>query len=74
MALKRNVGGWDRAVRVILGLALLAFVITGDLQGVWGVIAFLVGSVALITGVIRYCPVNRMLGVNSCAAEPGPAE
>ncbi|MFQ5888806.1 MAG: DUF2892 domain-containing protein [Gemmatimonadota bacterium] len=73
MALVRNVGGWDRAIRVIVGLALIVLVISQDLAGFWGGIAFLVGGVALITGVVRYCPVNKMLGLNSCSVEPPAA-
>lgn len=67
MALQRNVGGWDRAVRVIVGLALIVLVISQDIAGFWGGIAFLVGGVALITGVVRYCPISKLMGVNTCA-------
>jgi hypothetical protein len=28
------------------------------------------GVVALVTGAIRYCPLNALLGLDSCRGEP----
>jgi hypothetical protein len=48
-----NVGGVDRAVRIVAGLALVAWVIfgQGDLRW-WG----LLGIPLFLTGVFRFCP------------------
>lgn len=67
--MKANVGGTDRTVRIVLGLILLP-VAYFALSGAVAVLAYLVGGVALVTGLVRYCPANALLGVNSCRGEP----
>ena len=59
--MKSNVGGIDRALRILLGLALIVLAATGTI-GVWGWI----GLVFLATGVFRFCPIYRLLGLNTC--------
>jgi hypothetical protein len=59
--MKLNVGGIDRALRVIVGLALIAMAITGAV-GVWGYI----GIVPLLTGVFKFCPLYPIVGINTC--------
>lgn len=53
-----NVGNIDRALRIVIGLALLALT-TGGVVGAWG----WVGVVPLATGVIAKCPLYSMLGI-----------
>ena len=64
--MKLNMGGIDRALRAILGIALIALAATGRI-GVWGWI----GVVPLLTAVVGFCPLYTMLGINTCAAGKG---
>lgn len=57
----RNEGTLDRALRVILGLILLSLVFIGP-QTLWG----LIGLVPLATGLIGYCPLYQIIGLNTC--------
>ncbi len=59
--MKINEGGWDRVIRVIVGLALVLAAGLGYV-GVWGYI----GVVPLLTGVIGICPAYSLLGMNTC--------
>ena len=59
--MKINEGGWDRAVRVIVGLALILAAALGYV-GVWGYI----GILPLVTGIIGVCPAYSLLGMNTC--------
>jgi len=59
--MKANVGGIDRALRIIAGLILIALTLTGTI-GVWGWI----GVVPLATGLICWCPVYPRLGMSTC--------
>jgi hypothetical protein len=61
-AMKSNVGGIDRILRIVLGLALLALTLTGTI-GVWGWI----GLVLLATAAFGFCPLYTVLGMNTCA-------
>jgi hypothetical protein len=59
--MKANVGTIDRALRVIVGLALIGLTLTGHI-GVWGWI----GVVPLATGIFRFCPAYTLLGASTC--------
>ena len=56
-----NEGTIDRAVRIIVGLGLLALVFVGP-QTPLGYI----GIIPLATGVIGFCPLYKVLGLNTC--------
>lgn len=64
--MKANVGGIDRAVRIIAGLAILSlyFVLEGPARW-WA----LLGLVVLATGVIRWCPAYLPFGISSSKGE-----
>ncbi|MDN3542837.1 MAG: DUF2892 domain-containing protein [Roseateles asaccharophilus] len=62
--MKSNVGGIDRILRIVVGVALIAAAATGTL-GPW---AYL-GVVPLLTGVLRFCPAYPLLGMNTCPAK-----
>jgi len=59
--MKANVGGIDRVLRIVLGLALIALTLTGAI-GAWGWI----GLVPLATAAAWLCPIYTMLGFSSC--------
>lgn len=56
-----NVGNMDRALRIVLGLALIALVFVGP-KTPWG----WVGIVPLVTGLVRFCPLYKLFGISSC--------
>ena len=62
-----NVGGIDRTVRIVAGVVLIAlfFTLTGTARYVSGVL----GLVALGTGLIKFCPLYSVLGVNTGAGK-----
>lgn len=57
----KNEGTVDRVVRVIVGIILLSLVVIGP-QTLWG----LVGLVPLLTGLLGFCPLYKVLGFNTC--------
>ncbi len=59
--MKINVGGADRIIRIIAGLALIGLAATGTI-GVWGYI----GVVPLLTGVFKFCPGYALFGLSTC--------
>lgn len=65
--MKANVGVADRAVRIIVGIALIAAAGTGTV-GAWGYIGFL----PLLTGLLRVCPAYSLAGVNTCGTDKPP--
>ncbi|MFN3147177.1 MAG: DUF2892 domain-containing protein [Paracoccaceae bacterium] len=57
----RNEGTIDRAARIILGLVLISLVFIGPATP-WG----WVGIIPLATGLVGYCPLYSVLGLNTC--------
>jgi hypothetical protein len=63
MSFTAHVGGVDRALRFVAGLALILLAAFGVI-GVWGS----VGAVPLLTAVVRFCPAYPLIGVSTCKA------
>lgn len=59
-----NVGGFDRVLRVLIGLALIAIVFVGP-KTPWG----WVGVIPLATGLFSFCPLYALLGIKTCGAK-----
>ena len=55
-----NVGGIDRILRIVAGLALVAWAVMGGPVWAW------IGVVFLGTGLIGFCPLYPILGMNTC--------
>lgn len=62
----RNEGSVDRALRVVAGLAVLSLVFVGP-KTPWG----WVGLVPILTGLIGWCPLYTLLGINTCGVKKG---
>ncbi|QKT02996.1 DUF2892 domain-containing protein [Ectothiorhodospiraceae bacterium 2226] len=61
-----NVGGIDRLLRIVVGLAVLSLVfILGDAARWWG----LLGILPLASGLLRSCPPYALLGINTCPVQ-----
>lgn len=60
--MKKNVGGIDRTLRIVLGLVLIGLAASGTV-GWWGYL----GVVPLLTGLIGWCPPYALLGWNTCS-------
>ncbi len=57
--MKQNVGGIDRILRLVVGIALIAWgVVT---QNWWGA----VGIIPLFTAVVSWCPFYPLLGIST---------
>lgn len=73
--MNRNVGGYDRIARLVVGPVLLVVgaaslagllgFAAGTLALALGVGALLVGAVLTVTGVTQKCPLNDVIGLNT---------
>ena len=59
--MQMNVGGIDRALRILLGLVLIVLAATNTVSW-WGWL----GVIPVATGVFRFCPAYPILGISSC--------
>ncbi len=61
----RNESSIDRIIRVVVGAALLALGWGGLVSGIPGTILSIVGVLALVTGVVGFCPAYALLKVRT---------
>lgn len=59
--MKTNEAAIDRVLRVLVGVVLLALVFAGP-KTAWG----WVGMVPLVTGIVGFCPLYRLVGIDTC--------
>ena len=59
--MKTNVGNADKIVRIALALIIAAVGVY--FKSWWGLVAI----VPLVTGLISFCPIYKIFGVNTCA-------
>ena len=58
--MKTNVGGIDKIIRILAGVALIAWALMGGPVWAW------IGIVPLATGLLGWCPAYTLFGMNSC--------
>lgn len=58
--MKLNVGGIDKVLRIVAGIALIAWALMGGPVWAW------IGIVPLATGLIGWCPIYLLLGMSTC--------
>lgn len=62
--MKPNVGGIDRVLRYLIGLALLGAGLY--FKSWWG----LVGLLPILTATVRFCPAYLPFGLSTCGVKP----
>lgn len=63
-----NEAGWDRIVRIALGVVLLALGWGGVVEGTLGTVFQWVGFVPLLTGLAGWCPLYAIFGFRTGGA------
>lgn len=61
--MNKNLGKVDRALRVIIGIAIIAF---GVINASW---LGIIGAIPLLTAIIGWCPLYCPLKINTCQKE-----
>jgi hypothetical protein len=60
-----NEAGWDRIVRVVLGVVLIYLGFSGTVEGGFGTFLGVFGFVPLITGLVGWCPLYAIFRVRT---------
>ena len=58
--MKANVGGIDKILRIVVGIALIAWALMGGPVWAW------IGILPLVTGTLGWCPAYTLIGLNNC--------
>jgi hypothetical protein len=60
-----NLAPWDRALRLLCGLILVALPTTGVVSGRAAMACWLFAWIPLLTATIRWCPIYSLLGFST---------
>lgn len=63
--MKANVGGIDRILRIVVGLALIGWAFAGGPVWAW------LGIIPLATALINFCPLYTLIGINTSDNKQG---
>jgi len=61
-----NEGIQDRLIRVTLGLFFILLAWSSASSSIWITLTIIVGLVMTVTGAVGFCPLYKVLKLNSC--------
>jgi hypothetical protein len=67
--MKKNMGGTDKIVRIIIALIIVALFFTKIISGVLGIVLIIVAGVFVLTSLISFCPLYNLVGLNTCTKD-----
>jgi uncharacterized membrane protein HdeD (DUF308 family) len=64
-----NLGLTERTIRVIVGGTLVTIGYLADISMGAVIAVYLVGAIALMSGIAGFCPAWKLMGINTCRAK-----
>lgn len=64
--MKKNVGSVDTIIRVAIAVALIAVAFLMNVGATLQIVLLVLAGVALLTGIVGFCPLYRLIGVRTC--------
>lgn len=61
----KNMGSADRAIRILIAVALVVMYFSGVLTGTVGIIALVIAAVFALTSTVSLCPLYSLLGIKT---------
>ena len=63
----KNMGTLDKTLRLIVAVIAVALSATGVLTGTAALVAYIVAAVFVVTSLVSFCPLYRLIGLRTCA-------
>ena len=63
--MKKNMGGTDRIIRIVIAVVVAILYYTGTISGILGTVLLVLAGVFLLTSFINFCPLYTILGINT---------
>ena len=63
--MKKNIGSLDSNIRITLASVLSLLFLGKFIVGTLGLIAFIIGIVLLVTSLVSFCPLYKLLGITT---------
>ena len=69
--MKKNMGTTDRIIRIILAAVVGFLYYNGTITGTLGIILLALAGVFVLTSLISFCPLYKLVGLNTCPVKKG---
>jgi hypothetical protein len=63
--MKNNVASADRIIRVLIAVIFATLYFNNVITGTLGIVLLVLGAVFLITAIVGFCPIYRILGIST---------
>ncbi len=64
--MKKNMGGTDRTIRIVIASVIAVLYFTGTITGVIGGVLLALAGIFVLTSFVSFCPIYTILGVSTC--------
>ncbi len=64
--MNKNIWTTDKAVRIVIAIALVALYLTNMIPGNRAIVALVVAVVLIATSLVGFCGLYTLLGINTC--------
>ncbi|MDO3643801.1 MAG: YgaP family membrane protein [Mucilaginibacter sp.] len=64
--MKKNMGTFDRVLRIVVALIIITLYFTHILTGIWSIIFLIVAAIFVLTSLVGFCPLYLPLGISTC--------
>ena len=64
--MKKNMGGADRVIRVIIAAIIAVLYFTKVIPGTLGIVLLALAGIFVLTSLISFCPLYAPFGINTC--------
>ena len=63
--MKKNMGRWDRTLRLVAALVITILIIAGAVKGTAAIILFILAAIFVITTLVGFCPLYKPMGIST---------
>lgn len=63
--MKKNMGNADRAIRVLVAIAIAVLYYMNIIPGIWGIVLLVVAAIFVLTSFISFCPLYWPFGLST---------
>lgn len=64
--MKKNMGNIDRIIRILVAIVIAVLFFTNVISGTLGIVLLVLAGVFVLTGLVSFCPLYTLLGINTC--------
>lgn len=64
--MKKNVGGLDRIVRLVVAVVLVALSYFKVVEGNLATVFYVLAGIFVFTSLVNFCPLYTIFGLNTC--------